>query len=42
MKLPVLEEIPMVKTTPHDQALEELPQLVQRITEAIAEIGVES
>ncbi len=40
MQLPVRDEISTLKTTPHDEALERMPVLVQEINEQIAGIEV--
>ncbi len=40
MQLPSRDEISTLKTTPHDKALERMPELVQQISEQIAGIEV--
>ncbi|MHB1018532.1 MAG: V-type ATP synthase subunit A [Coriobacteriia bacterium] len=40
MQLPVRDEVSTLKTTPHEQALERMPALVQEINEQIAGIEV--
>ena len=40
LQLPLREEISMLKTTPHEKALERMPELVQQITDDIAGIEV--